>query len=55
MERKIYIIQDCDTGFKKLVKLTLEQAEAIEWFIRVFDLYECNIDSFDEMDDIDAP
>ena len=36
MERKLYIISNNDTGYEKIVKLTTEQANAIDWVLRAF-------------------
>lgn len=55
MERKIYVVQNYDTGVEKLVKLTSEQAKAIVWLFNTFDICDYSIDNLDEMDDIDAP
>lgn len=55
MERKIYVVRNYDAEMEKLVKLTLEQAKAIEWFFNAFEIDEYNIDAIDEKIDIDAP
>lgn len=55
MERKIYVVRNSDTDFEKLVKLTLEQAKAIEWLFNTFEVCEYDINDLDEMTDIDAP
>ena len=55
MERRIYIVQNYDTGVEKLVKLTEEQAGAILWFLNTFDICDYSIDDLSAMDDIDAP
>lgn len=40
-EKKVYIIEDCDTDYSRAVKLTAEQAKAIKWFIDFADLNYC--------------
>lgn len=40
-EKKVYIIEDCDTDYSRAVKLTAEQAKAIRWFIDFADLNYC--------------
>ena len=34
--KKLYIVSNNDTGFEKVLKLTREQANAIDWIFGVF-------------------
>jgi len=34
--KKLYIVSNRDTDYEKVVKLTREQANAIDWIFRVF-------------------
>ena len=55
MERKIYVVQNYDTGGEKLVRLTEEQVNAVAWLINTFEICDIDINELAEMDDIDAP
>lgn len=55
MERKLYIVSNYDAGTEKVVKLTDEQARAIEWFIDGLEISYYNIELADEAEDIDEP
>ena len=55
MERKIYVVQNYDTRMEKLVKLTKEQAEAIDWLFNTFEVTEFDIEDLDDKIDIDEP
>lgn len=44
MEKKIYIVTNCDNLYSRAIKLTEEQKKAIDWFIDLADLnYLCEL------------
>lgn len=54
MERKVYIVTDCDNDFSKAVALTEEQAKAINWLINMADLdYTCEEPTIDSVEAIE--
>lgn len=55
MERKIYVIHDWDIHREKVVKLTEEQAKAVEWFFTEFEICDYDIEEVDKMEGIDEP
>ena len=55
MERKLYIVSNYDADTEKVVRLTDEQARAIEWFINGLEFSCYNIELADEATDIDEP
>lgn len=55
MERKLYIVTNYYTGMEKLVKLTDEQANAIEWLFNAFEDEDYGIEEAGKNEDIAEP
>lgn len=54
--RRLYLVSNYDQDIEKVVKLTDEQAKAIDWVFRTFeDFNYYNIELAEDAEDIDEP